>query len=122
MKKETIVRKNFAELAAQPVKSVLSRDFSDEEIDAMAEEDGTDGDFGSSGFVTLDELEARMVPSPPKELISIRLDAETLAWYRSYGKGYQTFIGELLTAYKASQKRPPRPRTATATKRRRTAG
>jgi uncharacterized protein (DUF4415 family) len=50
------------------------------------------------------------ISSPPAELqlrqkkiaTSIRLDAETLAWFQSLGKGYQSKINAVLRAYKAS--------------------
>ena len=36
---------------------------------------------------------------PGKEQITLRLDADVLAWFRSQGKGYQTQINALLRAY-----------------------
>jgi uncharacterized protein (DUF4415 family) len=39
----------------------------------------------------------------PKELVSIRLDADVLAWYRKQGKGYQTRINEVLKMYMRAQ-------------------
>jgi uncharacterized protein (DUF4415 family) len=33
---------------------------------------------------------------PIKQLVSIRLDADVLAWFRSRGKRYQTYINEVL--------------------------
>ena len=38
-------------------------------------------------------------PNPPKELITLRLDAEVLRWFRALGKGYQTRINLLLRSY-----------------------
>lgn len=35
----------------------------------------------------------------PKKMVSIRLDEEVLAWFRSQGKGYQTMINEILKMY-----------------------
>ena len=43
--------------------------------------------------------------SPSTEAISIRIDAETLAWFRSYAadhseiRGYQTLINDVLRTY-----------------------
>ena len=33
---------------------------------------------------------------PIKQLVSIRLDADVLAWFRERGKGYQTHMNEVL--------------------------
>jgi uncharacterized protein (DUF4415 family) len=33
---------------------------------------------------------------PIKQLVSIRLDADVLAWFRSRGKKYQTYMNEVL--------------------------
>jgi uncharacterized protein (DUF4415 family) len=33
---------------------------------------------------------------PVKQQISIRVDADVLAWFRSQGKKYQTYINEVL--------------------------
>lgn len=38
-------------------------------------------------------------PVPPKEQITLRLDADVLKWFRAQGKGYQTQINALLRAY-----------------------
>ncbi|HEU4625368.1 MAG TPA: BrnA antitoxin family protein [Steroidobacteraceae bacterium] len=35
----------------------------------------------------------------PKEQITLRIDADVLAWFRAQGKGYQTRINRLLRAY-----------------------
>jgi uncharacterized protein (DUF4415 family) len=38
-------------------------------------------------------------PLPPKEQITLRLDADLLEWFRARGAGYQTQINALLRAY-----------------------
>ena len=38
-------------------------------------------------------------PVPRKEQITLRLDGDVLAWFRSHGPGYQTQINALLRAY-----------------------
>jgi uncharacterized protein (DUF4415 family) len=40
-----------------------------------------------------------MAPPPKKELFSIRIDADVLAWYRALGEGYQSLMNALLRAY-----------------------
>ncbi len=108
--KEQIVSKSLDTLANEPVKSDLERAsrFTDAEIEAMAREDGTeDFDFAKAKFANIEDIAALMKQKQPKQAISIRLDAEVLAWYRSQGRGYQTLIGELLTAYMQSQVASP---------------
>jgi uncharacterized protein (DUF4415 family) len=39
-------------------------------------------------------------PVPPKESVSLRLDADVLAWFRARGAGYQTRINAVLRAFK----------------------
>jgi len=96
--------KSFKELAAQPIKSDLSREFSEEEIQAMAKEDDTaDLDFSEGKFMGIEGLAALVKPKKKRVMISIRLDEEVLDWYRGRGRGYQSFIGQLLSAYKQSQ-------------------
>lgn len=34
-----------------------------------------------------------------KQLVSIRIDEDVLAWFKSQGKGYQTKINEILKTY-----------------------
>ncbi|WP_277183831.1 BrnA antitoxin family protein [Caballeronia sp. BR00000012568055] len=42
---------------------------------------------------------------PPKQAVTMRLDADVLEWFREQGKGYQTRINRLLRAYMVSQQR-----------------
>jgi uncharacterized protein (DUF4415 family) len=39
-------------------------------------------------------------PVPPKASISLRLDADVLAWFKSRGRGYQTRMNAVLRAFK----------------------
>lgn len=61
-----------------------------------------------------DAPESQMAPSeihvgrfyrPIKQLVSIRVDADVLAWYRARGKGYQTYMNQALR--RAMQTNPP---------------
>ena len=36
----------------------------------------------------------------PKELVSLRIDADVLRWFKATGAGYQTRINAVLRAYK----------------------
>ena len=62
-KKDTIVRKSFGALEKQPVKSDLSREFTEDDIDRMALEDGIeDVDFSNAPFMGIDDLESLVHP------------------------------------------------------------
>ena len=39
-------------------------------------------------------------PAPPKASISLRLDADVLAWFKAHGPGYQTRINAVLRAFR----------------------
>lgn len=53
----------------------------------------------------IDWTEARVVASPGKVAMSIRLDADVHAFFRDQGKGYQTRINAVLRAYMTAQQR-----------------
>ena len=38
-------------------------------------------------------------PVPRKAMLSLRVDADVLAWFRAQGEGYQTRMNALLRAY-----------------------
>lgn len=41
-----------------------------------------------------------LAPVPAKSAISLRVDADVLAWFKAQGPGYQTRINAILRAYK----------------------
>lgn len=41
-----------------------------------------------------------LLPVGPKALVSLRIDADVLAWFRAQGRGYQTRINAVLRAFK----------------------
>jgi uncharacterized protein (DUF4415 family) len=58
---------------------------------------------------------ARAAWPPPKQQLTVRLDADVLAWLKSNGRGYQTRINHILRA--AMEGCPPgRPRSTRARK------
>ncbi|MDX1521321.1 MAG: BrnA antitoxin family protein [Anaerolineae bacterium] len=68
----------------------------------------TDEDIDTSDIPPLDEaffanaklrLPARKVP------ITIRLDPDVLDWFRSFGKGYQTHMNNVLRMYMETQEK-----------------
>jgi uncharacterized protein (DUF4415 family) len=72
-------------------------------IDAMKDEEI---DYSDNPKLDVSFL-AKSVRWPgPKELISLRLDREVLAFFRSQGKGYQTTINTLLRKYMEAQVQP----------------
>jgi uncharacterized protein (DUF4415 family) len=41
--------------------------------------------------------------TPAKQIVTIRLDTDTLAWFKSQGPGYQTRINQLLREFMLEQ-------------------
>lgn len=39
-------------------------------------------------------------PVPPKASVSLRVDADVLAWFKAHGPGYQTRMNAVLRAFK----------------------
>ncbi|MDE2229387.1 MAG: BrnA antitoxin family protein [Alphaproteobacteria bacterium] len=48
---------------------------------------------------------ARIVMPEPKKLVTLRLDADVLDWFRHRGRGYQTRINAVLRGFVAAQRR-----------------
>ncbi|MBF0519810.1 MAG: BrnA antitoxin family protein, partial [Nitrospirae bacterium] len=40
---------------------------------------------------------------PGKKHINIRVDADVLEWFRSHGRGYQTYMNSVLRAFVSSK-------------------
>ena len=67
-----------------------------------------DADIDYSDIPPLDRafLKKATTPWPPvKRQLTIRLDADVLAWLKSQGKGYQTRINRILRVVMESQPR-----------------
>ncbi len=47
------------------------------------------------------------VKVPPKQPVTLRLDADVLMWFKAQGRGYQTRINKLLRRYMESQQSHP---------------
>ena len=94
-KKPRIVSYTLEELDALEGKTDWERvhNMTDEEIDAaVASDPDAEPITDFSGF--------KWYPHPPKaKTISIRLDADLYLFYRSWGRGYQTRIKEVLRDY-----------------------
>lgn len=66
-------------------------------VDALRDED-----IDYSDIPELDAdffRKARVVIPPRKQQLTIRLDADVLAWLKSQGRGYQSRINAVLRAY-----------------------
>lgn len=68
-------------------------------LDAMKDED-----IDLSDVPELDDnfFKKAQLKLPEKLPITIRLDADVIAWFKSQGKGYQTRINKLLRTYMES--------------------
>ena len=76
---------------ARAIKSDLAR------IDKLR-----DDDLDYSDIPELDEdvFSQPLVPWPPRKAsITIRVDADVLAWFKDQGRGYQTRINQVLRRY-----------------------
>ncbi|MBF0434346.1 MAG: BrnA antitoxin family protein [Magnetococcales bacterium] len=51
---------------------------------------------------------ARLVMPQDKEMVTLRLDPEIMAWFRKSGRGYQTRINAVLKAFVEAQDRGSR--------------
>lgn len=47
---------------------------------------------------------AQLLRPSPKAMISLRVDKEVLAWFRTQGKGYQSYMNAVLRAFSEAQK------------------
>ncbi len=72
-----------------------------ERVDAL-----TDDDIDTGDIPPLDEdffANAELKMPEPKQAITIRVDKDVLAWFKSQGKGYQTRINAVLRMYMEGQ-------------------
>lgn len=95
-----------------------------EELQVMREQGRSQSDFSRTDAMSEQELQeareadptAALCPTPEKwdslivempltkELISLRLDADVIAWFKSTGKGYQTLMNSVLRTYMKTHK------------------
>jgi len=74
----------------------------------------TDEDIDYSEIPELDDdLFAKATFVPAKQLVTIRLDADVVAWLKRNGKGYQTRTNKILRTVMESQKKPAKKRVGT---------
>ena len=79
-------------------------------LDAM-----TDGDIARMAAedpdvapLDIDWSKARIVLPPGKENITLRIDRDVLAWFRSTGKGFHTRMNAVLRAYMEARRQSSR--------------
>ena len=68
----------------------------------------TDEDIDTSDIPPLDEAffaNAQLHVPAKKVPVTIRLDPDVLGWFKSFGKGYQTHINDVLKMYKQAQEK-----------------
>ena len=70
-------------------------------VDAMQDADIDFRDIPELGDDFFKRAELRL---PAKQAITIRVDADVLAWFKGQGKGYQTRINKLMRAFMEAQR------------------
>ncbi len=76
-------------------------------VDALTEAEITQAaadDPDASLTTPADWTDARVIWPTGKEAITLRVDKDVLAWFRSHGRGYQTRINHVLRAFVEAQK------------------
>ena len=63
------------------------------------------GDYEGAPEIDVDWSKAEVVTPEPKKLISLRLDADIVEFFRSQGKGYQTRMNAVLRSYMEAQRK-----------------
>jgi uncharacterized protein (DUF4415 family) len=103
MSEERITRVTLAQ--ARKMKSLTDWDrvraLTDEDIDrAIAEDPDAAPDWTEEEWAR-----ARVVFPPGKAPVTLRLDKDIIAWFKSQGRGYQTRINAALRAFVEAHKR-----------------
>ncbi|MCE8507287.1 BrnA antitoxin family protein [Ruegeria pomeroyi] len=57
-------------------------------------------DYEGEAEFEIDWSSAKLVEPEPKKLISLRIDADIVEFFRNQGRGYQTRMNAVLRAYK----------------------
>lgn len=88
-------------VSGKSIKSDLAR------VDRLAD---ADIDYSDSPALGEDFLTKATLPWPPaKQQVTVRIDADVLAWLRSTGKGYQSRLNHILRIAMESQRRKDLP-------------
>jgi uncharacterized protein (DUF4415 family) len=99
--------KRITRLSADKLKKMKSKtDW--KRVDALTEAEialAAAKDPDASLSTPADWTDARVIWPIQKEPITLRVDKDVLAWFRSHGRGYQTRINSVLRAFVQAQKR-----------------
>ncbi|MFJ4396445.1 BrnA antitoxin family protein [Pseudomonas sp. NPDC089396] len=71
----------------------------------LAQQDDKDIDTSDVPELDDDFFRQAELRVPAKQTVTIRLDADVLAWFKAQGAGYQTRINQLLRQYMQAQQR-----------------
>jgi uncharacterized protein (DUF4415 family) len=98
--------KRITRVSADQLKRMKSK--SDwKRVDALTEAEiaqAAADDPDASLTTPADWTDARVIWPTGKEAITLRVDKDVLAWFRSRGRGYQTRINNVLRAFVEAQK------------------
>jgi len=75
-------------------------------LDAM-----TDSEIDTSDIPALDDdffKNAKLVLPQPKVVVTLRVDADVMAWFRTKGRGYQTIMNAVLKGWVEQRRRDGR--------------
>jgi len=77
-------------------------------VDAMTDEDiaRAVADDPDAVPLDIDWTKARLVLPPGKDNVTLRVDRDVLAWFRSTGKGFHTRTNAVLRAYMEAHRQP----------------
>lgn len=102
--KERIIRVTAEEARRLPDRTDYTR------LGAMTDEDIARATADDPDAVPIDAdwTKARIVLPPGKENVTLRVDRDVLAWFRSTGKGFHTRMNAVLRAYMEAHSRPSR--------------
>ena len=81
-----------------------------ERVDAIKDDDIDYSDIPEIG----DELFEKATFVPSKQLVTIRLDTDVVAWLKRSGKGYQTRTNKILRSVMEQQEKPGKKKVAAA--------
>ncbi|MET4102899.1 uncharacterized protein (DUF4415 family) [Roseovarius sp. MBR-78] len=102
MSDETITRMSLEEIRHQQGQTDWERVRREAELDAQPVDDPDfdepEWDFARAVFVRAGALKPQDLPEAKKP-VSLRLDADVLAFFKRQGKGYQTRMNAVLRAY-----------------------
>ncbi|MBF0556749.1 MAG: BrnA antitoxin family protein [Nitrospirae bacterium] len=115
-KKENIVRYTTEELAAMRKRGESCTDWA--KVDAMTEDELEASIAADEDDVheKVDWTQAFVGLPPRKKHINIRVDTDVLDWFRSQGRGYQTYMNSVLRAFVVSKAKTGQDNTKQAKK------